>query len=156
MDDSIPGFMAYIKHLFSEHRRLETRVETIRGDLASLSSGLASEADRRDLVLDLQKLHDELAIHFNEEQEGGCLEEAVSRNPNVTEEAARLEGEHEVLLGRLRELMGKVEGAAATPEADADVAAAFDSFAEELLAHEVAENRIMERGFNIDLELENR
>jgi len=146
--------MSYVQRLFGEHRRLKKLVDVIREDLAGCNF-LEETDSRQNLIRDLEQLHGELTRHFAEEDEGACIEEAVSRNPSVAAQADRLEGDHEMLLDRLREIVETFKTLVPSSAAAKDVAAIFDEFADALLAHETAENRIMERGFNVDLELEN-
>jgi hypothetical protein len=67
-------------------------------------------ADRRGVTLEqltrrLVQLRQELQSHFAEEEMGGCLEEAVSRRPSLSEISKRIVSEHAILDGMLEHLV---------------------------------------------------
>ena len=135
----------------ASHHRINKRVTEVREDMQQIGSA----AELQQVVEDFKKLRDELSANFREEEEGAVLEEAVSHNPAIAAEADRLKEQHKELLNSLRAICAKAELASLASEAIKEMVGEFDSFAATLHAHETAENRIMEQGFNLDLGLEN-
>ena len=145
MTHDIDGCRAYVVHLQDEHRRLRELVREVQrvffGDEASATE------PARSLQPQLQALRVELARHFFEEEQGGCVDEAVARRPTLAAEAREVEDEHPVLLGHLDRIIEQTPSLA--PES---VRTLFSDFAECLLTHEARETRLIEQGFNIYLE----
>jgi len=155
MCNALPDYMGYIQHLFAEHERLQQRVEAVHADLAATASNERTTT-MHELTHDLEQLRGDLADHFAEEEEGACLEEAVSRNPSLGPQADRVQEEHKVLLDRLEKMIHRAKSADSPIQAAKEIAPEFGKFVQTLHAHERSENQIMERGFNIDLDLEDR
>ena len=106
---------------------------------------------RRIPATSLESLCSELTHHFDEEESGGCLEEAVSLSPSLAREAARLERQHAELLEAVARLIGRLR----TPEANDSierVEADFYRFVEDLQDHEAAEDRILAVGLGVHLD----
>ncbi len=136
---------AYLVHLREEHRQLHELVREIQMALESPAGSLDADLLHR-MRRRLQNLRKELARHFSEEDAGGCIEEAVSRRPSLAAEARQVAEQH---LDLLRQLDGIIEEAAEAPQS---MQTSFPVFAKQLLSHEASENRIIERGFNINLD----
>jgi hypothetical protein len=128
----------YVNYLLVEHRELDEELHGIR---ASLQMAQPEEVLRR-----LNLLRDELRRHFAEEEEGGCLEEAISCCPKVAKEADALLGQHPTLLAKLEHLIACLQSARRL-----ELRAGFDEeltqFTRELLVHEADENQVMRRAF---------
>lgn len=143
--NEIPLSQAYMNHLRAEHRQLHAEVRRIRNTFFA-------EAGQRnrtgELLQELSELSNELRRHFAEEEQGGCLEEAVCRCPSVAHEADGLLREHAGLLASLDQVIFRLKSDSKS-EPPEDVETEFEGFANELLAHEAAENRVMQRGFGI-------
>lgn len=140
-------FLAYLTHLRAEHRELDERLRRIEREW----TGKPDQALPR-VVSDLEALRADLADHFEEEESGGCLDEAVSRQPRLGRNADRLQCEHPELLANLDRLINTLKGRAQPHQQPDASKVEFRRFAEQLHAHEAAENRILERSFGIDLE----
>src|SRR5262245_4183309 len=93
----------YINHLVAEHRRVHTMLKQTRAAIVR-----SVQPDNRptfvDIVRVLERLRGELAAHFKEEENGGCLDEAVSRCPSLSGEEHRIEGEHGEILTEIERL----------------------------------------------------
>jgi hemerythrin-like domain-containing protein len=150
MANNSQQFMAYIMHLRAEHRRLQQCLRRIERDWVSRESPRRAEAVPK-VIEDLQALRAELAHHFEEEQAGGCLEEAVSRHPSFSHDANLLEHEHPVLLAQLDRLIAKLKTMPQPIESADDAREDFRRFADQLHAHEDAESRILQESFGIEL-----
>jgi hypothetical protein len=139
-------FAAYIVHLRAEHRRLHECLRRIQRDWAARQSALGIGV----VLEDMKALRAELAHHFAEEESGGCLEEAIARQPRLAPEADRLERQHVELLGHLDRLVEQMNAAAQTGRRADDAKSAFGHFAHELRRHEHAENRLLKQGFGVE------
>lgn len=100
------------------------------------------------LIIDqLAALWDELSRHFAEEEDGGCIEEAVCRCPSMSREAQRLELQHETLLDQLEQLIVRCCLTTTTGECADGVKQEFEEFSQQLHMHEDVENRILQHAF---------
>jgi hypothetical protein len=123
----------------------------LQGELNNVTDRLLEEPLRARMLEIGQKLYEDLANHFREEESGGCMEYAVSRVPGLASEVSNLEHEHPLILGQLRRLIAEVRVEPAGTLQVADVKQKFDAFVVAILSHEARENRVVERGFNMSL-----
>jgi hypothetical protein len=142
----------YVEHVLAEHQRLD---QLIRRTLATCPN--REEPDLNEWIsrttTSLKLIRRELAHHFREEEQGGCLEEAVARCPALSADAQALEGEHAQLLSELDWLICRCElGMNATANEVRDIQGAVEALVHKLRAHEARENRVMQRGFGVCLE----
>ena len=149
MADNSRESLAYMTHLRAEHRRLQDCLRRIERQWIEEPVGPAEVIPQR-VIDDLRTLRAELAHHFEEEESGGCLEEAVARQPRLSHDANRLEHEHAALLEQIDRLLAKVTATACLAQSAEEVKTDFRRFAEQLQAHEEAENRILEQGFCVE------
>lgn len=145
---------AYVDHMLAEHRRLDQLVHK-----TSLALPSWEELDSQDwlprMTNGLVAIRTELAHHFHDEEQGGCLEEAVARCPQLSAEVQKIEGEHEEILSRLSELIDRCQRAnKPTPQQSLAIEQELRQIVRELRGHEALENRIMQQGFSICLENE--
>ena len=142
----------YVAHLRAEHRRLHADLLQIERNWAA---ALTATGDQRpQIVAALEQLRGELVRHFDEEDEGGCLEEAVSRCPSLGPEADRIEREHPELLAELNAILADLadlRGKQPAPSLD-ELHARFKQLVVKLHAHEAAENRLLEQAFGEQVE----
>jgi iron-sulfur cluster repair protein YtfE (RIC family) len=150
MSHDFEDFMAYVTHLRAEHKRLREWLLSIEQQWP-MERPCPAEAILN-LLDSLSALRGELAHHFEEEERGGCLEEAVSHQPSLSHEATRLEQEHPVLLEQLERMIEKLSAVSSAMESAGTIEKNFRRFAEQLHAHETAENRILEESFGIEVD----
>jgi hypothetical protein len=144
--------LAYAEHLQSEHREMHQRLHALQQQLnAVTATRLEGETLARVIAIGHQ-LRDEVAHHFQQEANGGCLDYAVSRVPRLANEAQRLVNEHPVLLAELDALLDKLRAAAPASIDVAWLKQHFDAFVVNMLAHEARESLLVERGFNMPLD----
>lgn len=137
---------AHLNHLRAEHQRLHKGVLELKRTFRAWVDNSAQEPVA-DILAELSSLHDELMEHFTEEEQGGCLEEAVCRCPRLADTAMRIEAEHEDILDRLRHLMVRLEAQSLTiPEVKA-IEGHFQELCQEIHRHEAAENQVMTAAF---------
>lgn len=143
---------AYADHLLAEHRQLHSFVRRLQTNLNQLTEKTLDAPLRKRLLAAGESLKEELKRHFAEEEEGGCLDYAVSRVPSLAPEAAALESEHPQLLVELERVLEPLRGDKAGKVTLGDVQNAFNAFVLRLLKHEARENRIVQRGLNVNWE----
>lgn len=91
-------------------------------------------------------------LHVKEPPEGGgCLAEAVSRCPALSDEARVIEAQHPALLSRLGVLRNQISAAEPTAECRVETLHEFDDLLRELHAHEAAENNVLRHGFGTNV-----
>jgi hypothetical protein len=88
-----------------------------------------------------------LAHHFSEEEEGGCVEEAVSHKANLGRQADDLKREDHKLLKQLDGLIDKLRTA---PQSMKLIEKDFRQFVQAICQHEAAESRIVDEGLGSD------
>jgi hypothetical protein len=140
----------YVDHLVAEHRRLHRLLLHVRKTIAGADSSEKSWAEQVTKVL--RDLRATLQCHFLAEEEGGCLDEAVSFQPGLSPDVKRIEAEHPHLLAEVDRLIAQVEDGGKSPAEHVALTAAFDELCRELHTHEAAENEILRRGFGANLE----
>ena len=137
MNADVKESMTFVVHMRSEHRLLKRAIlEAVHGAHGPLDEFLAQ----------LRHLRDELARHFAEEDEGGCLEEAVARCPAVADQAMWVAWEHPLLLNELDSLTSQLVERQEVSDAWRED---FLRLTKKLIAHEEAEDRIMSRALGV-------
>jgi len=150
MQNNSEEFFAYLTQLQAEHGRLHEHLRRIEErwldcELPQLQQVVL------DVIADLETLRAELVSHFEEEVTGSFLDEAVSRQPSLNDEARRLEREHGELLEMVDTLILKLK-AVDRPLRSAIGRGEFRQFVDRLRAHEAAEDRILEKALGVELE----
>jgi hypothetical protein len=144
---------AYANYLEAEHRRLQQIIRSAQDAFAgSLELAESQLGDHRHALIErLTDLRQQLDRHFEQEEQGGCIEEAVTYRPALAPLAKSLEAEHAALLDDLDQLI-RCLGRHVSGQDWVELVRRFDQFAETVRAHEAAESDILQRGFNLNLE----
>jgi len=146
MDESSDN-AAYVLHLRTEHQRLDNVARTILN--AFVESCEQQQLFNPDNMADaMLRLSQQMSGHFQVEEDGGCLEQAVSLCPNLSAQASQIQAEHQPLLSEL-DSIAKLTRLAESKEAQDEVHERFQLFVYELQAHEAAENRLLELAFGL-------
>lgn len=133
--------LSFVEHLRTEHRHLQAAVQAI-------NESLEQDANvTLELVQRLAALCEEMAHHFREEEEGGCVDEAVSRCPSLSPEAREVSEQHPQLLEAANSILAIARKQATAGAEASEIRRIFSDFAHRLLEHEEAENRIMQVAF---------
>lgn len=145
---------AYVERVRSEHRELQGLVHQVRRALA-----VAARAGWRDLTVSplvetLKQLQGYMEHHFAQEEAGGYLDEALIQAPRFSHEAERLMRQHPQLLQQVRELLVEIPGCQQRPALWCGFEAHAHAALQQVLAHEAAENQILERAYNTTLDVE--
>ncbi|MDP6557649.1 MAG: hemerythrin domain-containing protein [Pirellulaceae bacterium] len=133
-----PECQAFVDHLRSEHKQIRQAVVDVEHELRAACP--SCETDR--LREKLQKLSDTLAEHFKEEEQGGCLEEAVSCVPHLSPLVTQIEKAHVSILRLIHRLVERADDCHTV-----DFIESFRCFAEVLHAHEVTEDQVLHTAF---------
>lgn len=141
----------YLTHATAEHRRLG---KSLLQAIAMIPNWEATSAVWREPMREhLTHLRAELAHHFAQEEQGGCMEEAIAQNPAVGEAADQTVAEHPRLLGQLDAM---IVGLATMPDGDAQAARQFEQefrqFVADFHQHEKSERKVLEEGFGVNFE----
>ena len=138
----------------SEHREV---AHSIRAIDQLFEQGAHSEAGNEKTKLlneHLTSLRERLERHFHQEEMEGYLDEAVATLPRLSSEANQIKNQLLALLGELDELLENSRGMHPTEEAWNQMAKEYRVFAEHVLQHEAAEIRVLQKGYNEELDLE--
>jgi iron-sulfur cluster repair protein YtfE (RIC family) len=96
----------------------------------------------------LHTLNAQLEHHFAQEEMGGYLEEALNVAPRFIGDAAELLRQHPQLLDTTRLVRMTADRAAEDPSAWPQLKLELVELIKDLMAHESAENRIVQQAFN--------
>jgi len=138
-------------HMLVEHRDLFNLIFSVRSAFAAEA---ASTPDRLTVLLSmLHHLRDHLHDHFAQEEEGGFLEEAVTRMPRLSAAARSILRQHPGLLAELDRVIGAIEPTTDPAESWSQAGDDFEMFSAHMAAHEQSENAVVQEGYNEDLGL---
>jgi hypothetical protein len=141
----------YVDHLIAEHRRLHAILHQARSSIVH-SGSLDGRAALDAIVRILHYVRGELEHHFADEEAGGCLDEAVSRCPQLSAEVKRIDAEHPELLLAIDPLIAQALDSNRSIGHLVTMQTGFDDLCRQLCAHEAAENRILRQAFGTNLE----
>ncbi|HTN74248.1 MAG TPA: hemerythrin domain-containing protein [Pirellulaceae bacterium] len=144
--------LAYAGLLQVEHQALHQRLRSLQAEFNNVAAPRVGAALQRSMLETGTQLRADLAHHFAQEENGGCLDYAASRVPAVAGIARELEHEHPLLLAHLDEMLQELRLAPPDTLYVATIKEKFDALVVKLLAHEERENRIVQRGFNMELD----
>ena len=139
----------YVQAL-AEHRELHAAIEQIRRLLDSGLSGADVGQRAVNAAHAVLNLRDQLQRHFDQEEGGGYLEEAVTRLPQIAPQATILQRQHHEFLDLANAMLAAAETGDSATSVLLKLKTDFESFAKRLEAHEAAENKLLERAFNED------
>jgi hypothetical protein len=149
MIDELEEYRAYAVHLNAEHRRLEESLRRVE-ELWQHKVPRPPHFSAR-LAGGLSELRAALARHYEDEEEGGCLEEAVAHLPTLSREVTKLNREHSQVLSTMDQLIAQVRTLRPGNQEWAEIERDFQAIAERLRAHEAAESRILKASFGNDV-----
>ena len=134
----------------NEHRELHAAVQHIEETLHQCEPCEATAerlAEAKQLIVTLR---DHLAHHFAQEEQGGYLEEAIIRVPQMSHQADMLQRQHAEFLRLANNMLADAQAGVPQPTAWRNLKADYLQFAKRLKAHEAAENALLQRAFNED------
>ncbi len=132
--------------------------ETLRAVLDSLAVSINTVADEPDdigarveMLRILRRLERLLPEHFEYEEAGGYLADALAAAPRLTRRAQRLRNQHGEFLTKLAELAERTREAGKSPGTWKSLARTVRKFTHELRHHEHQENTLVHDAFMDDL-----
>ncbi|MFQ5349622.1 MAG: hemerythrin domain-containing protein, partial [Thermoanaerobaculia bacterium] len=132
-----------------EHRRLNAMVADLREFLQQPRPAVGEKGAHSwstELTRRLVRLHDSLSRHFQEEEEGGMMEELTEAHPRATGAVESLVHEHEEILRGLRRCTaGAMEYSDGIEPAEASLRRRLVTILDCLHQHEVAETDLIQR-----------
>jgi len=140
----------YYTQAQGEHRELHAAIERIHHVLDETREIDASSRQVAEVTALVTALRDRLARHFEREENGGYLEEAIVRVPQIAPQAIILQRQHGEFLTAANAMLDHARSTDAAPLVWANLKADYALFAKRLTAHEAAENALLSRAFNED------
>lgn len=138
----------YYAQARSEHRELHAVIERIHRELENTREINASSERIAEVTTLIVDLRDRLARHFQQEENGGYLEEAIVRMPHTAPQAMALQRQHGEFLATANTMLDHARSTEAAPLVWSTLKTDYDLFAKRLNAHEAAENALLSRAFN--------
>ena len=138
-------------HVLAEHRDLFHLLLSVRSALAA--AGPPTPDRQSDAIESMHTLRDHLRDHFAQEEQGGFLEEAVTRVPRLSAAVRSILGQHPGLLADLDRVIEDLEASPVDSVAWVRANRDFESFSARMTAHERSENEVVQSGYNEDLGL---
>ena len=138
-------------HVLVEHRDLFNLLLSVRSALAA--AGPPTPERRGDVLASMHELRDHLHDHFTQEEQGGFLEESVTRIPRLSVAVKSILGQHPGLLAELDCVIADLEASPVDSGAWARTDRGFATFSTRMTAHERSENAVVQAGYNEDLGL---
>lgn len=138
----------YFAQAQSEHRELHGAIERIHNVLEETPESDATSARVAEVTALIVSLRDRLARHFEQEENGGYLEEAIVRVPQIAPQAALLQRQHGEFLAAANAMLDHARSEDAAPSVWSSLKVDYLRFAKRLRAHEAAEDALLMRAFN--------
>ena len=138
-------------HVLAEHRELFQLISQAK--LAFNDTGRPLPKRREYAHRRLTDLRRHLHDHFQQEERGGFLEEAVTRMPRLGPRMEEILHQHPALLAELDSLTEALADSRLAPTDWRSIGQQFETFVGHLQAHERSENAVVQEGYNEDLGL---
>ncbi len=140
----------YVKAMKCEHRHIEQLLRRLELTLDHASTEGRTSTSLDALVGELEALDRCLTRHFKKEEDGGFLEDAANTAPRFASEAQGLLEEHGQMLAHVRKLalVAREHAEAGQPDWQS-FAAELRNVIRQLLSHEIRENALLQRAFNV-------
>ena len=138
-------------HVLAEHRELFQLISQAK--LAFNDAGRPLAKRREFALKTVEMLREHLSEHFAQEEQGGFLEEAVTRVPRLGQRMEEILRQHSPLLAELDSLTEALADSHLTVADWQEIAQQFETFVGHLQAHERSENAVVQEGYNEDLGL---
>jgi iron-sulfur cluster repair protein YtfE (RIC family) len=128
-----------------EHEALRKKLGNVHSVLAGCH--LAGEK----VAAMLLELHDELVVHFTNEEFNGFFGEVTSRAPQLSPAADKLCAEHRDMLHKASELAQFARAGADSQEWWRELKTRFHVFSTQLMHHESEENSLLQQAYQDDI-----
>ena len=134
--------------LLQEYAALEY---ILLGDLRDLLEEPTDDITCRWLTAVLDALLDTLPRQFDLEEDGGYLSEVVDAFPHWADEVERLQQDHSILFGMLKELRERVDQHSPFEDIANEVRISLQEWMRSLVAHNRHENRLVQTAINLEI-----
>ena len=148
--DAIGQSTHSLESIAIQHRGLKERIDGLCQLMCNPTDRFFFADAFFKVKLQLGELRDFMKYHFAQEASGGYLEDAVVRLPRLGVSADVIEREHPLLLREIEALIERAGNTTHSLEEWRQFREGITVFARKLTAHEAAENRILQLGFNED------
>jgi len=138
-------------HVLAEHRDLFNLMHAVQTAFGAV--GPPTPERRADVCESLHMLRNHLGDHFAQEEQGGFLEEAMTRVPRLSSAVRSIVAQHPALLTELDRVIEELGIVTAGADSWPRAIHAFEAFAAHMAAHERSENTVVQEGYNEDLGL---
>lgn len=145
-------YLAFATAFSAQHREMRRLVQKLRHVLnheRPWSRELAKKA-----VAAIEALVVHLNEHFAQEEEGGYLEQALAVAPRFSDEAKDLLAQHGMMLQQIGETLQTAKRSVEDPAAWTALRTETRELLRNLVAHETAENKIVQQALNTGIETE--
>ena len=129
----------------SEHKELTDLLTEVRAALT------ADDRDKNQVADLITRLCELVVTHFNHEERGGYMKEALERAPRMASQADLLLDQHEPLLEEVEKLRLLVHSGVESASWWTRIEADFHKFASRLINHEHAENKLVQEAYTQDI-----
>ncbi|HWB09686.1 MAG TPA: hemerythrin domain-containing protein [Pirellulales bacterium] len=143
-------YFTFAKAFQAEHRELGSLLQRLRRALGNGRPWSASAA--RDASRAIEELQTHLRHHFAQEEEGGYLEQALVAAPRFSGQATELLQQHPVMVAQVAEAVRTARRATSDSTAWPVLKEQVKKLLGSLVAHEKAENAIVQQAFNTGVE----
>jgi hypothetical protein len=140
---TLQGQDPFYAKFVTEHRDLNRLLEAVEKQLSAAGGEHGGEA-RSVLPETIDDLLAHIERHFEEEEQGGLLDEAICRLPRLGPQVTVVERQHAPLLAQLGQIAKRAKEVGSSAGQWKALADEFRRFAYALRAHEAAENRVAE------------
>lgn len=144
--------LAFVAGVRTEHRELMALLKDVRTAFEVGQRTGWPPVQGVTLVELLRTLQRHLAHHFEQEERGGYLEQALAFVPRYSMQAAELERQHPALLARVDELVEKATACLEGKARWTDFRTSLEVTVSQLQTHETDENQILAAAFNVELD----
>ena len=142
---------AFLQEIKEDNHQLR---ELLQDTLALLSGPRRKRIPARQIVDQLWRLRDQLAMHFALEDAYGYFQDAILEAPRLSQQAERLHAEHDDLFLQICELIEEAEKlmyGERPGKKQTEIAVRFYQFHAQLQEHETRENELILEAFDDDI-----
>jgi hypothetical protein len=144
--------LAFAAAFEAEHREMRRLVRGLREAVNRNRPWSREVAQGALRAVEAMRVH--LHHHFAQEEAGGYLEQALAMAPRFNDEAQVLLAQHGAMLRYVDEVVEVAQGAVEDAELWPQLKLQVKNLLRQLVAHESAENRIVQQAFNVGIEVE--
>jgi hypothetical protein len=138
--------MARYQEILHQHEQVMHAVDRLDLLLGAPMKKLSEDRVRQIIIADVWSLHDDLAKHFEFEEEGGYLELVTNKRPGLSKSVEALQAQHQQVLDKLTKVLD-ADSKTELAELALELAEAIDLLRE----HEAAENELVLAAVNEDI-----